>query len=326
MKRKPPVYEYKSVFAKDIGDYLKLRQERGFGCLSEPYTLKTVDNHLCQLTSVHNPITPEIVDSWIQSMTSNHNTKIGQISRFKQFAQYLCSLGHTVYIPDVPKRKRAYIPHIFTTDELQRLFEASDNLPAKHGATYAPIQFPVLIRIIYGCGLRAGEALALQIKDINWEEKTILIRNAKGNKDRLVPMSDSVLAVCKSYFDSFHSSPVPEDYFIHNKFKQQYPGVWAYMWMRKTLETANIDRLQESKNSRGIALHCLRHTFAVNSFSQQSENGIERYYAIPILSTFLGHDDIYGTEQYLRLTAEQHTQVVGLAANYTDSIFAEVEL
>lgn len=326
MKKKPPVYHYESVFAKDMYDYLRFRASQGYQCCAEPYIFKTLDAYLCRLTSSDAPITAELVDEWIQSITARQNTKTGYISSFRQFAKYLRSLGYTVYMPDPPRCAKAYVPHIFTQDELRRLFAASDNLNAKYGATYAPIQIPVLLRILYGCGLRVGETLALQNKDIDWLEKTLLLRNTKGHKDRLVPMSDSVADVCRAYYDLFHPSKNQEDYFFHNKLNQEYPLVWAFVWMKRTLEAAGIDPLQETQNSRAIGLHCLRHTFAVHSLDRQNDRGIDRYYSVPILSTYLGHEDIYGTETYLRLTSERHTKIVSDMSACSERIFSEVQL
>lgn len=94
--------------------------------------------------------------------------------------------------------------------------------------------------------------------------------------------------------------------------------------IRRALEIAGIDRHPHPKQLRGVCVHCLRHTFAVHTLQLQSKRGIDRFYSVPILSTYMGHTDIYGTELYLRLTPECYEHIVDCAEKDTGDIFPEV--
>ena len=94
--------------------------------------------------------------------------------------------------------------------------------------------------------------------------------------------------------------------------------------LRRALEIAGIDRHPHPKQLRGVCVHCLRHTFAVHTLQLQSKRGIDRFYSVPILSTYMGHTDIYGTELYLRLTPECYEHIVDCAEKDTGDIFPEV--
>ena len=96
------------------------------------------------------------------------------------------------------------------------------------------------------------------------------------------------------------------------------------IWLRRALEIAGIDRHPYPKQLRGVCVHCLRHTFAVHTLQLQSKRGIDRFYSVPILSTYMGHTDIYGTELYLRLTPECYEHIVDCAEKDTGDIFPEV--
>jgi hypothetical protein len=89
MKRKPPIYVYESVFAKEMRDHLKLRGNQGYQCLSQPYFLKTLDAHLLKLSSAAEPVTSESADAWIHSLDVHHNAKLCYASRFRKFAKHL---------------------------------------------------------------------------------------------------------------------------------------------------------------------------------------------------------------------------------------------
>ena len=86
----------------------------------------------------------------------------------------------------------------------------------------------------------------------------------------------------------------------------------------------NLYELDYPKQLRGVCVHCLRHTFAVHTLQLQSKRGIDRFYSVPILSTYMGHTDIYGTELYLRLTPECYEHIVDCAEKDTGDIFPEV--
>ena len=117
-------------------------------------------------------------------------------------------------------------------------------------------------------------------------------------------MDKSLTDICKQYFKVFLFDAAPEDYFFHSENGTCYLNNWASKWMYIVLEQAGLDRNVNPENGRGRALHTLRHTFAVNSLRKQQADGVDRYYAVPILSTYMGHDDIYGTELYLQMTAD----------------------
>lgn len=78
-------------------------------------------------------------------------------------------------------------------------------------------------------------------------------------------------------------------------------------WIRnaflKCIQYIGIAKPDLPKHSRNICLHCLRHSFAVAAFRQLDNSGLDMYNEIPILSTYMGHENLYGTEHYLHMTA-----------------------
>jgi integrase/recombinase XerD len=92
-----------------------------------------------------------------------------------------------------PKTRR--LPDIVTVEEAQRLFQATQTL-----------SYRVFFFTLYSLGLRLGEGLRLQIGDIDGERLRVHIRDAKGNKDRLVPLSKMTLATLRRFW-SLHRNP-----------------------------------------------------------------------------------------------------------------------
>src|SRR5665811_2444852 len=119
--------------------------------------------------------------------------------------------GCDAYIHPVEliKLSKFFTPYIFTHDEISRIIEASDNLKiCAHSPNYHQI-YPVLIRMLYGCGLRVSEALTLKVTDVNLNDGILTVTKAKFNKSRLVPMSPSLTKVCNNCL--LYTSPSPRD-------------------------------------------------------------------------------------------------------------------
>ena len=139
-----------------------------------------------------------------------------------------------------------------------------------------------------------------------------------------VRLNEAGVLTPSHYHSIAHPFPNSEDFFFYNHKKQPLSTLTPYIWLRRALEIAGIDRHPYPKQLRGVCVHCLRHTFAVHTLQLQSKRGIDRFYSVPILSTYMGHTDIYGTELYLRLTPECYEHIVDCAEKDTGDIFPEV--
>ena len=323
MRLKYP-YSFNSVFAQEMKAFLELRAAQGHVIRHEAHMLETLDN--CLIEHNARELSPNTIDLWLSSLHDkmNANTLITYVSYYTQFAKYLAVLDISAFIPERPKGNRDYVPYVFTRDEMQRLFAACDNLPGTRNFTKAPVIFPVLIRLLYGCGLRLDEALTLRLKDIDLTEGIIHVNDAKGSKDRIVPMDESLTDICRRYCKLLHQDSEKIAYLFENHHHTRFSQAWAGRWFGITLKNAGIALPESCEPSRGICLHCLRHTFAVDSFRKMELEGRDLYEFAPFLSTYMGHYDLYSTEKYLRMTAEIHNSVIDQMAAYASGIFPEV--
>lgn len=110
-------------------------------------------------------------------------------------ALYFITSGYDAYIPVnleyIRQRKSKYSAYIFTHEEMERIFKASDNVYPNRRSTMHLV-VPVLVRLLYCTGLRVMETIHLQLKNVNLDEGTLFIENAKFNKDRLIPVSEKI--------------------------------------------------------------------------------------------------------------------------------------
>jgi integrase len=214
----------------------------------------------------------------------------------------LSALEIPAYEPDLVRSHSDYVAHIFTDTEFEALIEAADNLKiSKSNAIKTTLVFPVLLRILYGCGLRVGEALHLCWDDIDLNKGLIAIKKAKNEKQRVVPISDSLSEVLRQFYNRqisdnphtqllFESTRIPGKPFLINTFR---------IWFSSILELAGIPNTRSTRYERTISPHCLRHYFAFKSFLKSEAEGRSLEQTAPYLSTYLGHNSLYETEKYL---------------------------
>ena len=128
------------------------------------------------------------------------------------FAKYPGPSAYVLPMNCVPKNNQ-FIPYIMTEEELESFFDAADRLSFRYDS-FLKTTIPVMLRFIYACGLRPGEALRLKADDIDLKTGEIFIKNTKRHKDRIIVASVSVIAMLKKY-DSIRSLTVDStEYFF----------------------------------------------------------------------------------------------------------------
>ena len=180
---------------------------------------------------------------------------------------------------------------------------------------------PAMFRLMYGTGIRIGEAVSLKVKDVNFDEGFLITFNSKNGKERLVPFTDTVAHVCRQYRESLDLVQKPDDYFFVKRNGHKCGAKTIYEWFRKVLRDAGIPH---GGKGLGPRLHDLRHTFAVHSMAKMAEAGLDLYYSLPVLSEYLGHQSLEATDKYVRLTSEMYPGLLNDADTICSYAFPEL--
>jgi site-specific recombinase XerD len=330
-RRQTTSHDYSSVLSGEILDFMELRKSQGIKDETNVFVLANLDKYLTAIGATEKELSPNMVDKWSSGSFGHLSAKsIGNyISYYNSFAKYLNSLGIPAFIAESPLFNQRYVPYIFTEQELESIFHAADNRKATCDQL-TRVQFPMFLRIMYGCGLRVGEALALRLSDVDFANGTLFIKCAKGNKDRLVPMDETLTDILKTYCDSIIENNQSDVHLFATNIKkssligQSRSPSWAQHNFRETLEGAGIDLLEVFAGERNICLYCLRHTFAVNSFRKQGVTEIGDSRVTPLLSIYMGHEELEGTEKYLHMSAENAEDILSLTVACSQGLFPEV--
>ena len=314
---------FKSIYASHIDGYIEFKRNLGFNLRDIEYVFIQFDRLVLQRGETKIGITRELSDAWCAKRPNESDgTRYDRVSKLSLFARHLCNMGYPSYIPDVPRFKSSFIPYIFTKEEIRSVIEAGDKycLEKPMPDSYT-LMIPVMLRVLYGTGLRIGEAIGLLNKDVNLNERYIIIRQSKNGTERIVPLSESVASACLQYQDlkkeRIRVKPESELFFVKDN-NTPCKSSSIYSAFREILRLAGIPHRGKSLGPR---LHDLRHTFACHSLSGMIESGLDLYQSMPLLSTYLGHRTIESTEKYVRLTSEMYPGLLKEIENVSEFIF-----
>ncbi|WP_228054973.1 site-specific tyrosine recombinase/integron integrase [Kordia antarctica] len=155
-------------------------------------------------------------------------------------------------------KKTKKLPNILSQEEVLDLIRCTKNL--KHRT---------IITLLYSCGLRVSEIINLKLSEIDIDRKQLVVRNAKGAKDRFVSLAESFLPLLSNYYYSYS----PKIYFIEGKSNRKYSAESIRKFIKSNCKVAKI--------TKNVTPHTLRHSYATHLL----ENGVDIRY----IQTLLGH-------------------------------------
>lgn len=177
-----------------------------------------------------------------------------------------------------PKRAKV-LPNVLSKEEIKLILNAHSNIKHK-----------MMLSLIYSCGLRCGELLSLQPIHIDSKRNIILLKNTKGKKDRIVPLSPKILVLLRDYYTLFK----PEKYLFEGQQK-------GHAYDSRSLQQVLKQALQKVGITKPITLHWLRHSYATHLL----ENGTDLRY----IQELLGHNSSKTTEIYTHVSTKSIQQI-----------------
>lgn len=169
---------------------------------------------------------------------------------------------------DIPRPKKpSTLPRMISASDIQKLFEKTDN--KKH---------LLLLKLCYGMGLRVSELIHLKLEHIDSKTMRVLIKGAKGKKDRYTNLPESVLELLREYYTLYR----PKEWLFEGQYGGQYALRSAQSVFKNAMKKAGI--------KKSIGIHGLRHSYATHLL----ETGTD----IRFIQELLGHNNIKTTQIY----------------------------
>jgi len=295
---------FSSALAAWLRDFVLEKRAVGYRYIGEQFLLERLDRHIIQSGHKEASLPRSVLDAWLaRTAHESPKTQLARVTVARQLGRFLQQQGVLVELPPTQPRRlpgNRYLAHIFSREEVTRMFAAIDKIPIDGRAPQRHLVMPTLFRVLYACGLRLGEALRLRVSEVDLDEGVLTIRQGKFRKDRLVPMSPSLLDYLRRYHDEMGKREPDTLFFAagHGGIYSRYTLYSTFRWMLRTAKIPHGGR------GRGPRLHDMRHTFAVRRLEAWFREGVDLNAKLPVLSTYLGHESMAGTQRYLQLTAE----------------------
>jgi len=177
-----------------------------------------------------------------------------------------------------PKRAKV-LPNVLSKEEIKLILNAHTNVKHK-----------MMLSLIYSCGLRRSELLNLKPTAIDSKRNIVLLKNAKGKKDRIVPLSPKILEMLREYYQGYR------------------PKIWLFEgqvagqpYSEKSLQSVLKQALQKAGIRKPVSLHWLRHSYATHLL----ESGTDLRY----IQELLGHSSSKTTEIYTHVSTKSLQQI-----------------
>jgi integrase/recombinase XerD len=203
-----------------------------------------------------------------------------------------------------PKLPLQQTPYVYSNDELRRLLAATTSLHVAHSPLRAPM-YRALLLLLYGSGLRIGEALRLTLRDVDLDVGVITVRYTKFYKSRLVPVGPKLAQELAAFAALRRRHPLPDGevspFFTTRAGRGCSYQAINIVFQRLRRAAGIVSPPGESKPPR---LHDLRHTAAVHRVIAWYRSGQDVQRLLPHLATYLGHIDVKSTQRYLKMTPE----------------------
>jgi integrase/recombinase XerD len=289
-----------------VTHYVAFRRTLGEKFKTNESILRSFCRAVGPQTSTTN-ISAEVVSAFLDRGGSVTSGWFAKYRALKGFFRFAISRGHLTDAPlpkALPKPPPPFVPYVYSRGEIRRLLDAIQS-SQDYRTLIEPDALRAILLLLYGAGLRVGEALALSVADVDLPNALITVRDTKFFKSRLVPIGPQLAGVLAEYAcrrAASHAGNDPESRFFLGKRGAAIQVQTMDGTFERLRDLAGIRRSDGARYQP--RLHDMRHSFAVHRLIRwyQQEADVQRllYY----LSVYLGHAHIRHTQVYLTMTPD----------------------
>jgi integrase len=293
---------------RDAEEFLRFKRAMGFPYWRGEFVLNSfvrfVENHWGK----HGKVTlEEAVTRWCLRIKGRKAVTVGnEFGVVRQLCLYRRRRDPLGYVPEhamAPVKDSTFLPYIFSQEDIRRLMASAT---CHRGRFIWDSMLRTLILILYCTGLRLGEGIRLRMADVDLERGLLTIRHSKG-RSRIVPIRADLVHELRRYaaerqrlIDRYPQTTEPEMLFL----RLDGSPLTVQAGSEATRRLLRSLGLKPSTGRSGARPYELRHAFAVHRLTIWVKEGVDVHAKLPLLSAYLGHQNVLGTEAYLKATPE----------------------
>jgi integrase len=291
-----------SLFTPYIDEMIDFKVRLGYERRTYEGFLNDFSRYCSQYHPAQERLTEALVLVWCMRRPSESPSGFRRrIIAVREFGKYMEAMGEESYIlPSCFAGGRVtFTPYIFSDEELADIFSEVDSMEPSRSSPYRHVIVPILLRMIYFCGLRPNEGREIHRKDVDLDEGVLFIRKNKSHRERYVPMSEDMRNMCVSYNEKLRFFAPGSEFFFPNTEGTPYSSKWL------TRQFLGIwKKTRNSQCPQRVRVYDLRHRFATAVMMQWLDDGADLYAKLPYLSTYMGHAKFSDTAYYIHLLPE----------------------
>jgi integrase len=302
---------FHSLLGQEIQTYVDYKRALGRKFVTEVRALRLFDRFLAN-RAITDPdaLTPSVIDAFLASRPRpkprSFNHLLGVVRGFFDWMVTQQRLAKSPVRIEARRCPRQPRPFLFTPEQFGRLLNLAARLPDDARAQHRAAVYSLIFSLMYGLGLRVGEVTRLRYRDVDQGRRLLVIRDSKFGKSRLVPfgprMGDRITEYLRQRVDWYGpwSSEAPIFSFreAHTKPLRPETICQTFHHLIPKLELAIPTGIDPPR------LHCLRHSFAVQTLLRWYRTDVDPGRRLFHLATFMGHVSPESTAWYLTITDE----------------------
>jgi len=289
-----------------LAEYVALRRALGTKLLEPALALGHFVQFLEREGATH--ITTELAVRWAcQPQGVQAATWARRLTTVRRFSSWLSAFDPRTEVPPrrlLAARHRRKKPYIYSDQEIEQLIAKAGRLPSPKGMR--ALTHGTLIGLLAATGLRPGEALSLDLVNVDLENGILAIRQTKFEKSRFVPIEDSTRTALARYSkERDRLCPVrqTEAFLVSERGTRLHPHA-ARRTFAKVCCAIGLRVMTGRRIGRGPRLQDLRHTFATRRLVEWYRAGLDVQREMPKLTTYLGHVAVANTYWYIEAVPE----------------------
>jgi len=294
---------YKSCIAAEIAAFLSYKRALSRKFDTEESVFRLLDRYL-SACGVNDPvdITPSLLDAFLASRPRvrprSYNHLLGVIRGFFFWMVQQGSLDCSPVLASPRRATARKALFLFGPAEAKTLLETAEHLPDNNAAILRGPTYSMIFALLYGLGLRVGEASRLCRKDVDLDRNLLVVRQTKFAKNRLVPFGPRMAERLSTYMDERGIMPPDAPLFSFGRGRPIHPCTISQTFHH----VLPLLKLTIPPGTSPPRVHDLRHAFATRTLLRWYQSGVDPASRLMHLSTFLGHVSPSSTAVYLTIT------------------------
>lgn len=293
--------------ARDAQEFLRFKRAMGIPYRRAEFVLNGFVSFVAQQSDDHGEVVlDDAITRWCARIAGRKAVTVAnEFGVLRQLCLYRRRRDPSSYVPEhalAPVKESIFLPYIFSHEEVHRILASATS---HHGRFIWAPMLRTLILTLYCTGLRLGEAVRLHTGDVDLDSGVLKIQHSKG-RSRIVAIRADLVAELRRYaadrqrLEQQRQQPDSESFFLRLD-GSPLTIASASTAIRRLLRRLGI---KPANGRAGARPYEFRHAFAVHRLTAWAEDGADLQAKLPLLSAYLGHQNIIGTEVYLKATPQ----------------------